>query len=76
MRKGDWIAGISLAALMLPEAIAYAGIAGVAAQHAIYAAVAGCLAYALVGRSQFAIVTTHILVCCHSRRNTCRCSRH
>jgi MFS superfamily sulfate permease-like transporter len=42
---------------MLPEAVAYAGIAGLPPQRAIFAAFAGCLAYAAVGRSRFAIVS-------------------
>ncbi len=57
MHKGDWIAGLSVAGLMLPEAVAYAGIAGLPPQRAICAAIAGCLAYAVVGRSRFAIVS-------------------
>ena len=42
---------------MLPEAVAYAGIAGLAPQRAIFAAIAGCLAYCAIGQSRFAIVT-------------------
>ena len=57
MRRNDLIAGLSVAGLMLPEAVAYAGIAGLPPQRAILAAIAGCLFYALVGRSRFAIVT-------------------
>lgn len=57
MRKGDWIAGVSVAGLMLPEAVAYAGIAGLPPQRAIFAAIAGCLTYAVIGRSRFAVVT-------------------
>jgi len=57
MRGNDLIAGICVAGLMLPEAVAYAGIAGLAPQHAIFAGIAGCLAYALAGRSRFAIVS-------------------
>lgn len=57
MRKGDLIAGLSVAGLMLPEAVAYAGIAGLPPQRAIFAAIAGCLVYAWVGRSRFAIVS-------------------
>ena len=57
MRRNDLIAGLSVAGLMLPEAVAYAGIAGLKPQHAIFAAVAGCLGYALAGRSRFAIVS-------------------
>ena len=57
MRRGDLIAGLSVAGLMLPEAVAYAGIAGLPAQRAVLAAFVGCLVYALVGRSRFAIVS-------------------
>lgn len=57
MRRNDLVAGLSVAGLMLPEAVAYAGIAGLPPQRAILAAIAGCLFYALVGRSRFAIVT-------------------
>ncbi|WP_236711067.1 SulP family inorganic anion transporter [Novosphingobium barchaimii] len=51
------IAGLSVAGLMLPEAVAYAGIAGLPPQRAVMAAIAGCLIYALIGRSRFAIVS-------------------
>ena len=57
MRGNDLIAGMCVAGLMLPEAVAYAGIAGLAPQHAIFAGIAGCLAYAVAGRSRFAIVS-------------------
>lgn len=57
MRKADLIAGISVAGLLLPEAVAYASIAGLPTQRAILAAIAGCLVYALAGRSRFAIVS-------------------
>ncbi|HEX7783057.1 MAG TPA: SulP family inorganic anion transporter [Sphingobium sp.] len=57
MERGDVIAGLSIAGLMLPEAIAYAGIAGLPPQHAILAALAGALGYLLLGRSRFAIVS-------------------
>jgi MFS superfamily sulfate permease-like transporter len=52
----DAVAGLSVAGLMLPEAVAYAAIAGLAPGRAIVAAVAGGLAYAALGRSRFAIV--------------------
>ena len=58
MRRNDLVAGLSVAGLMLPEAVAYAGIAGLPPQRAIFAGIAGCLVYALTGRSRFAIVTT------------------
>jgi MFS superfamily sulfate permease-like transporter len=57
LRKGDVIAGLTVAGLILPEAVAYAGIAGLAAPRAILAAVVGCLSYSLVGGSRFAIVS-------------------
>ncbi len=55
MRKTDLIAGLSVAGLMLPEAVAYAAIAGLPPQRAIFAGIAGCLAYATLGQSRFAI---------------------
>jgi MFS superfamily sulfate permease-like transporter len=57
MARNDLVAGVSVAGLMLPEAVAYAGIAGLAPGRAVLAAIAGSLAYALVGRSRFAIVS-------------------
>jgi MFS superfamily sulfate permease-like transporter len=42
---------------MLPEAVAYSGIAGLPPQRALFAAIAGCLAYAVFGRSRFAVVS-------------------
>lgn len=56
-RRADLIAGVSVAGLMLPEAVAYAGIAGLPPQRAVLAAIAGSLLYALAGRSRFAIVS-------------------
>lgn len=55
MAKDDLIAGLSVAGLMLPEAVAYAAIAGLPPQNAIFAGIAGCLAYAAIGQSRFAI---------------------
>ena len=52
----DVAAGISVAGLMLPEAVAYAGIAGLAPSRAILAAIVGSAVYAIVGRSRFAII--------------------
>ena len=40
-----------------PEAVAYAGIAGLSPGRAVLAAIAGCFVYALAGRSRFAIVS-------------------
>ncbi|MDE2385539.1 MAG: SulP family inorganic anion transporter [Alphaproteobacteria bacterium] len=57
MKKIDLIAGLSVAGLLLPEAVAYAAIAGLPPQRAIFAGIAGCLAYAAFGKSRFAIVS-------------------
>jgi len=57
MKKTDLIAGLSVAGLMLPEAVAYAAIAGLPPQRAIFAGIAGCLAYLILGQSRFAIVS-------------------
>lgn len=53
---GDVIAGLSVAGLLLPEAVAYSSIAGLTPEHAIFAAVAGLLVYAVAGHSRFAVV--------------------
>ena len=53
----DIITGVSIAGLMLPEGVAYAGIAGLPAGRALAAGIAGALAYAWVGRSRFAVVS-------------------
>jgi MFS superfamily sulfate permease-like transporter len=42
---------------MLPEAIAYAGIAGLPPQRAIMAAIAGACAYLVLGRSRYAVIS-------------------
>src|SRR3954451_8446520 len=53
---GDLAAGAAVAGLLLPEAVAYAGIAGLPPQRAILAGIAGTLVYAASGRSRFAVV--------------------
>ncbi len=55
-RVSDLVAGVSIAGLVLPEALAYAGIAGVPPLAGLLAAVVGLLCYALLGTSRFAIV--------------------
>jgi high affinity sulfate transporter 1 len=55
--RGDVIAGLSVAGLLLPEAVAYASIAGLPPQHALFAGVAGLVCYAIFGGSRFAIVS-------------------
>ncbi|MDY7572694.1 SulP family inorganic anion transporter [Actimicrobium sp. CCI2.3] len=53
----DLLAGLSLAGLLLPEAVAYASIAGLPPQAGVIALFAGLLCYALLGTSRFAIVS-------------------
>jgi MFS superfamily sulfate permease-like transporter len=53
---GDFFAGISVAGVLLPEAVAYAAIAGVPAIHALLAALIGLCVYPFFGTSRFAIV--------------------
>ncbi|MBU6268222.1 MAG: STAS domain-containing protein [Sphingomonadales bacterium] len=52
----DLLTGLAVAGLLLPEAVAYAGIAGLAPGRALIAAVLGGLVYGLVGRSRFAVI--------------------
>jgi MFS superfamily sulfate permease-like transporter len=53
----DLIAGLAIAGLLLPEAVAYASIANVPPQMAVIALFAGLLCYAAIGSSRFAIVS-------------------
>lgn len=48
----DLIAGASVAALVVPKALGYAGIVGVPIEYGLYAAAAGALIYALIGSSR------------------------
>jgi MFS superfamily sulfate permease-like transporter len=54
--KQDALAGLSVAGLLLPSAIAYAAIAGLSPDHAMIATIVGLGIYALVGRSRLAMV--------------------
>ena len=50
--SGDLIAGVSVWALMVPQALGYAEVAGVPSQYGLYAAFAGLLFYAIFGTSR------------------------
>jgi MFS superfamily sulfate permease-like transporter len=52
----DIVAGVSIAGLLLPEAVAYSSIGSLAPQAGIIALFAGLLMYGLLGKSRFAIV--------------------
>ncbi|MDB5732114.1 MAG: hypothetical protein JWQ03_2009 [Variovorax sp.] len=53
----DLVAGLSIAGLLLPEAVAYSSIAGLPPQSGVIALFAGLLMYGLIGHSRFAIVS-------------------
>jgi sulfate permease, SulP family len=56
--KPDIVAGISVAALLIPESMGYAGIAGLPPEVGLYAAPLALLAYAILGRSTVLVVAT------------------
>jgi len=51
-RRGDLVAGLAVAALVVPKSLGYAGIAGVPIQHGLYAAAAGAILYAIFGTAR------------------------
>jgi MFS superfamily sulfate permease-like transporter len=53
----DLLAGLAIAGLLLPEAVAYSGLAGLPPQAGVIALFAGLVCYGLLGRSRFAIVS-------------------
>lgn len=53
----DLLAGLSIAGLLLPEAVAYSGVANLPPQAGVIALFAGLICYGLIGRSRYAIVT-------------------
>ncbi|MBS1170865.1 MAG: Sulfate permease, partial [Burkholderiaceae bacterium] len=53
----DLVAGLSLAGLLLPQALAYSGIGNMPPQAGIFALFAGLVCYAIFGSSRFAIVS-------------------
>ena len=50
--RGDLIAGVAVAALIVPKNLGYAGIAGIPLQNGLYAAAAGTILYAVFGTSR------------------------
>lgn len=57
IRIPDLLAGLSIAGLLLPEAVAYSGLAGLPPQAGLIALFCGLICYGLIGRSRFAIVS-------------------
>jgi high affinity sulfate transporter 1 len=58
----DFIAGLTVVALLVPEGMAYAELAGVPPQTAFYAAPAGLILYAIFGSSKQLIVAVSAAV--------------
>src|SRR5262250_1162449 len=56
--RADVVAGVALAGLLIPEGMAYAGIAGVPPQMGLYAAMFGMFVYAIFGTSRQLAVTS------------------
>ncbi len=50
--RGDLLAGVAVAALIVPKNLGYAGIAGIPLQNGLYAAAAGAIIYAMFGTSR------------------------
>jgi high affinity sulfate transporter 1 len=50
--RGDLVAGIAVAALVIPKNLGYAGIAGIPLQNGLYAAAVGAIVYAVFGTSR------------------------
>jgi high affinity sulfate transporter 1 len=50
--RGDLIAGVAVAALVIPKNLGYAGIARIPLENGLYAAAAGAIIYAIFGTSR------------------------
>ena len=60
--RTDLIAGLTVVALLVPEGMAYAEIAGVPPQTAFYAAPIGLLAFAIFGSSRQLVVAVSAII--------------
>jgi sulfate permease, SulP family len=60
--RTDLIAGLTVVALLIPEGMAYAQIAGVPPQTAFYAAPIGLLAFAIFGTSRQLVVAVSAII--------------
>jgi MFS superfamily sulfate permease-like transporter len=57
VQLADVLAALSIAGLLLPEAVAYSGVANLPPQAGVIGLFAGLICYGLAGRSRFAIVS-------------------
>ena len=60
--RTDFIAGLTVVALLIPEGMAYAQIAGMPPQTAFYAAPIGLLAFAIFGTSRQLVVAVSAII--------------
>ena len=60
--RTDLIAGLTIVALLVPEGMAYAQIAGVPPETAFYAAPIGLLAFAIFGSSRQLVVAVSAVI--------------
>ena len=60
--RTDLIAGLTVVALLIPEGMAYAQIAGMPPQTAFYAAPIGLLAFAIFGTSRQLVVAVSAII--------------
>lgn len=51
--RGDLVAAVTVALVLVPQSVAYAGLAGLPAQHGLYAAAAGPVLAGLAGSSPY-----------------------
>ena len=61
--KGDAVAGLSVWALLVPQSLGYATLAGVPVQYGLYTAFAALLAYPLFGTSKQLVAGPSGAVC-------------
>ena len=54
---GEGLAGLTVASMLMPQAVAYAAIAGVPSVHAMVAALVGLSFYAVLGSSRFSMAS-------------------
>ena len=66
--KADAVAGLSVWALLVPQSLAYATLAGVPVQYGLYSAFAALIAYPIFGTSRHLAEGPSAAICAVSRR--------
>ena len=51
-KQGDAIAGLTVAMTVIPQGLAYAGVAGLPPQYGLYSAFMGCFVYVFLGTAK------------------------